>query len=126
MFILERDYKPDRTEGIFRIPNGNTVYSLERPWRDNLPYISCIPEGDYLVLRDRYGKHQWWSVKNVPNRTFIELHEATYVDQLEGCVSLGMERREDGALLRCKEALEKLLDFHGDDGFILRIKEKGK
>lgn len=126
MFILEREYLEDKTIGKFYFPDGEYVYSLERPWKDNKPNISCIPEGEYVVDRDTTGRHQWYSVRNVEGRTFIEIHIANRVSELQGCIALGLEITDRGTLLHSRKALEKLLNFHGDDSFILQIKEKGK
>lgn len=123
MFTLDRVYHEDKTTGVFTFPNGEILYSLERPWLDNKVSVSCIPEGDYVVKRDRTGRHQWWAIQDVPGRTFIEIHEANRVSQLEGCIALGCGFNGDGSLVQSRLALEKLLAFHGDDGFILRIRE---
>ena len=122
MFQLFRTYLEDKTVGQLVFPNGDSVYTLERPWLDNKPFFSCIPEDTYVAERDHFGKHQWYSVLNVPNRSFIEIHPVTYVNQLEGCIGLGMELK-NGVLYRSTEACQKLLDFHGESSFLLEIKE---
>ena len=47
----DRD-KPHNTMGMFgRIyaPNNFTAFTVERPWMNNLPFISCIPPGSYTA-----------------------------------------------------------------------------
>lgn len=123
MFILYRKYLEDKTIGKLVFPNGESVYTLERPWLDNKVSVSCIPEGQYLVKRDKTGRFQWYAVQDVPGRTHIEIHPANKVEQLEGCIALGMYFANGNFLARSKEACQKLLDFHGDDSFILVIQE---
>lgn len=123
MFTLYRKYLEDKTIGKLIFPDGDFVFTLERPWLDNKVSISCIPEGVYVVKRDKTGRFQWYSIQDVPGRTFIEIHPANKVNQLEGCIALGMYFANRDFLARSREACQKLLDFHGDDGFVLEIKE---
>lgn len=123
MFTLYRTYKKDCTVGRFEYPDGiHSAVTLERPWLNNIPNRSCIPEGDYLVKRDKHGRHQWWSVQDVEGRTFIEFHEGAIVQHSLGCILLGT-RFDNGTLFGSTKALMQLLEFHGDEDFILRIKE---
>jgi len=119
---LVRTYYDDRTEGKLFFPDGTYVYTLERPWLDNKPFVSCIPEGKYIVDRDYTGKHQWYKIREgqVEGRSFIEFHEANVVSQLEGCVSLCM-RLSGGKAYQCTAALNKLLEWFGESSFVLEI-----
>jgi hypothetical protein len=40
---------PDRTIGVFNLPSGKEVYTLELPYKDNKRRVSCIPTGEYVV-----------------------------------------------------------------------------
>ncbi len=65
--------------------------TLERPWKNNQPDVSCIPKGEYLGklnLGSKFG-YPVWQLQNVPGRTAIEVHPANLVSQLEGCIALG-------------------------------------
>lgn len=116
---IVRSYTPTATIGYCDV-NGTILQTLEQPWRDNEPDRSCIPEGTYLVKRDKTGRHQWFAVQNVPNRTFIEWHVANYVSQLEGCTSFGMSRASDNeSVNRSQDALEYLLSYLGDEDFFV-------
>ena len=35
--------------GTLRLPNGFVLATIERPWKDNAPNLSCIPAGTYTV-----------------------------------------------------------------------------
>lgn len=66
--------------------------TLERPWLDNKPEISSIPPGTYGGIRrksPRFGI-ELFILKDVPGRSYIELHPANIYTQLEGCIALGL------------------------------------
>lgn len=74
-------------------------YSAELPWRDNIPHISCIPEGTYTVVWTKskaFGRYTY-QILDVQGRTGVRIHVANlmgdrekgYKAQLEGCVALG-------------------------------------
>ncbi len=88
MWILERTYRADRTTGVFHAHHALLFETLELPWRENLLRVSCIPEGDYTVLRDRSGRHKWFRILDaeVAPRSAIEFHGASSVGDLLGCV----------------------------------------
>jgi len=110
-----RSYLPIATIGYVDLPSKR-LQSLERPWLNNKVSVSCIPEGTYLVKRDRTGKHQYYAIQNVPNRTFIEQHAANYVSQLEGCQALGLTRMDDHISIGSSElAMKDLMQYIGDD-----------
>jgi len=92
MIILTRFLVyPDRTIGRFQY-GDKTWWSVERPWKDNKPNVSCIPEGRYDLVRvdsPKFGKNMW-EVANVPNRTHILCpHIANTSSDLLGCVGIG-------------------------------------
>ena len=110
MITLKRDYKQSKTTGILTLPNGAEVETLERPWLDNQVGVSCIPSGIYKFKRDHYGKHQWFSVLDVSNRTFIEIHPGSQVSHSEGCI-----------LMSKKDCVHMLKWFGGNEIFVLEI-----
>lgn len=110
-----------RTEGIMMV-GEHAFYTLERPWLNNKPYISCIPAGQYKVERDHYGRHRYYKLLDVPNRSAIEIHPANYVKQLQGCIALGLGFEEKtGILLNSKKACDLFVDVVGDNSFTLDI-----
>lgn len=86
MIVLNRIYTPTETPGVWHAYHGLSFDTLELPWRENRPNVSCIPEGIYRIERDHTGRHKWFRVKDVPGRTAIELHGASSVADLKGCV----------------------------------------
>lgn len=83
----------------FMTYNGAWWYSLELPWRDNKPNISCIPVGEYFVSL-RYSPHfhrELYHLHNVKDRSYILIHPANlagdvskgWQSQLQGCITIG-------------------------------------
>jgi Family of unknown function (DUF5675) len=80
---------------------GFQCLTLELPWKDNKPNISCIPGGEYYVksrISPKYGKIYW--VSDVPDRSFILIHPGNwagdvskkYRSNVNGCILLGKQR----------------------------------
>ena len=88
--LLERFcYHPKGTLGALTV-GGKRFYSIERPWLDNAPNVSCIPEGTYQMgWRDSPRFGETWHVKDVPDRTYILIHVANYPRDVQGCIGLG-------------------------------------
>lgn len=80
----------DRTIG--RLSYGDEhFWTVEKPWKDNEPFVSCIPAGNYTMVRrdsPRFGPRTW-EVSDVPGRTHILLHVGNTANDVVGCISLG-------------------------------------
>lgn len=109
MLLLRRHYE-DRTEGKWVFPDDSYCLNLEPPDKDNKPFVSCIPEGTYIVCSDDTGRHKWFRYKNVPNRSAIEMHPASTAEDLEGCQAPCMEL-QNGVAKGCKQALFKFKEW---------------
>jgi hypothetical protein len=111
--LIERTYRDEQTEGrIYTFNERSGIvwdgYTLELPELGNQRSISCIPEGEYPVIKHNsptFGECFW--IKEVPNRSEILIHVANYVGtpnprtgmaDLRGCIGVG----------------KSLLDFTGD------------
>ena len=82
-------YHPKGTLGVIDVA-GERFYTIERPWLDNKPNVSCIPEGKYRMgwrESPRFG--ETWHVKDVAERTWILIHAANYPKDVQGCIGLG-------------------------------------
>lgn len=122
MLTLVRDYKKFKhcVVGKITLPDGSEIETLERPWVRNKSFISCIPEGEYKVNRDHTGKHKFYRLEHVEDRTDIEIHPASVVTQLQGCIAPCMST-EGGIARDSIKACNKLIEFFGEDSFILKI-----
>ena len=70
--------------------NGYSCVTVEREWLNNDPDVSCIPLGAYECSIYDSPKHgKVYLVKNVPNRSMIEIHIANVQQELLGCIGLG-------------------------------------
>lgn len=85
------------TFGSLSLGNRSWV-SVEPPWNANIPKLSCVPAGEYLlvkhdsplVTRISKGSHTWtWMLQGVEGRSFILLHPANLARELEGCIAPG-------------------------------------
>lgn len=80
------------TLGILKILDTDFFcWTVERPWVNNEPGVSCIPEGMYELefVSGLHKKGAEWVVQNVPGRSAIEFHVANRSSELRGCISLG-------------------------------------
>ena len=90
---------------LSRLTIGETVlYGIEQPWRDNQPFHSCIPAGEYLLephMSRRFGPtwafvggsvSHWKSDNCLRYACLIDI--ANYAREVEGCLAVGMERRK--------------------------------
>jgi hypothetical protein len=90
------------------------LYTGELPWRNNARKLSCIPAGEYniqLINSPHFGKV--YLVKDVPNRSMVEMHSANFMGdsrycdtQLEGCIALG---EKIGAMRNSKGVMQRAI-----------------
>lgn len=113
MKIIRKEFE-GHCEGKMLYPDDSYTWCLERPWLNNIPYLSCIPYGKYLVSPDDTGRFRYFRVMDVPMRTDIEFHAANRVEELAGCLSPCMSIK-DGIAYNCKDALAKLVKWYSDD-----------
>lgn len=111
VLVLTRTYFPKGTNGILRYTGTTICATIELPWRDNLSVVSCIPEGEYFIVK-RYSKRFSWhlEVVDVTNRSLILFHPANNaLKELQGCIApvlhlkgpgLGLESRKTFTTLR--------------------------
>lgn len=116
-------YTPNGTLGRFSF-DSKTLYSVERPWLQNQPNISCIPEGFYKCRRvdsPKFG--DTFEVTGVPNRTHILFHVANHMDDLQGCIGLGARLApQDYRVMDSRVAMSIFLtDLEGKDAFDLYV-----
>lgn len=121
MTPIKRTEYETHCSGVATMPDGTNLYTLERPNLDNKPFISCIPYGVYVNERDHSGKHQYYKVLDVENRSFIEHHPCTYVSELEGCLGWSMSPTDSGRTNHSKQACDELLKWFGDSSWVMEI-----
>lgn len=82
---------PQGVYGVILFNGIPFALTAERPWLDNAPNISCIPEGSYSCKRvDSPQFHDTFEVTNVPNRTHILFHKGNVAaEDSKGCILIG-------------------------------------
>jgi hypothetical protein len=129
---LERfAYTPNGTFGSLILPSGNTLYTVERPWRNNEPRISCIPEGVYPCQPRKYyrGGYEAIEVVDVPDRSYILIHKGNTMDDLAGCIAPGVNLgyvNNLWAVTNSREAFAQVMDELGGKHFYLEVCTKFK
>lgn len=87
--ILTRTYHAKGTNGVLEVNGKPFCFTIELPWKNNAPRLSCIPEGSYpLVKRFSVDFKQHLLVRQVPGRSFILIHPANNaLRDLQGCIA---------------------------------------
>ena len=133
--LIRRETGDQGTFGELICGDELTLHTAELPWRENEPYISCIPTGRYIV--------EWWGskrfpksyiIKEVENRSHILFHVGNWSGDVAmgfhsdvlGCVCPGMAL---GVLLGQKAvtssglAIDKMIECFGKEPWLLTIRE---
>lgn len=108
-YLLKRFRADDCVMGRLVIEYANTQISrkwlmtLERPYLDNKPFVSCVPDGEYIikpVKSDKFGHTYFLESLDLENglpvvglsegkRTHILFHSGNTIDDSTGCIILG-------------------------------------
>lgn len=125
---LTRAFQDDHvTLGMLQIQGieHDPIYTLERPWIDNVQNVSCIPKDGYLVTKyDGYKFKDVFQVTGVPNRTAILFHKGNTVKDSTGCILLGLgagSLHGQPAVLQSRDAMEYFKGLIGKKAFTLII-----
>lgn len=112
------------TFGVLRIGHVPFALTLERPWRDNEPNVSCIPPTQYICRRVHSPKFgETFEVQGVERRSHILFHKGNTIDDTHGCILIG--EQFDGTRLAHSGAgyTEFMQKMDGLNEFTLRIQE---
>ncbi len=125
--ILKRVEHTDKcTRGVLLHDDKIIAVTLENPWKDNTPNISCVPIEIYECRRTqspRFG--ETFEVANVDGRTHILFHLGNVEAQTRGCILLGEKFGDlngEPAVLNSKATMAKLMEImEGVDLFSLNV-----
>jgi hypothetical protein len=110
---LIRSYFPNGTNGDLFCDGKHICFTIELPWLDNRPTVSCIPEGKYELEKyfsEHLGNHL--HLKAVAGRSMIMIHAANDAEkELRGCIAPVSILTAEGKGLRSRLALKKILDL---------------
>ena len=118
-------YMPEGTYGHFAL-NGQRLVTVERPWLNNTPNISCIPGGTYNCIPAWYnrGGYRAIEVEDEPGRTYILFHVGNSVHNSQGCILVNSwhEYTEAGIVgANSRTAFDLFMAEYGNEPFTLTI-----
>jgi hypothetical protein len=94
-------------------------FTVERPWRNNEAYVSCIPLGLYRLRHgtfQRGGGYPDLELVEVPGRSAIEIHAANFARELNGCIAVGKGLNLSRWMItESRKALRELLAVIGNE-----------
>lgn len=127
---LQRAFMDDDiTLGILKVQgvDHKPIYTLENPWIDNKPYVSCVPPDSYVC--EKFNGMRFkdvWQLMGVIDRSSILIHHGNTENDTSGCILVGMNAgylHGEIAVLESRDAMDLLRKLLGKKSFILQIKE---
>ena len=119
MITIKRIVSNDKyTLGALSVDNDPICWTLEEPYKNNHPNISCIPVGTYKAVRNCSKKFgECFRVYDLAgrepaNRIGILIHSGNTTEDTSGCILLGLELgmlSGNKAVLKSKEAMAAFL-----------------
>lgn len=120
------------TRGVLAVKDSKLLLAtLELPWKNNAPQISCIPPGYYQItatknrtLPNKKVLPMTFEILGVPGRSGVLIHALNYPSETRGCigVALSFAGSPDYEQIHNSSAgmkeIEALARFH-TDGFIV-------
>lgn len=123
---LIRTGLPNGTNGILLFDGTELCRTVELPWKNNQPRVSCIPVGTYRLRKrftERFSHH--FEVMDVPDRKYILFHAANDAGrELRGCIAPVLQHTGEGKGSSSRAALEKMKDrLHPflDNGHVINL-----
>ena len=112
------------THGSLYMDGKMLCYTLELPWKDNAPMVSCIPQGNYECIKHNSDKFpDTWQITAVKGRDAILIHAGNTKADTHGCILVGLGVN-DGGITKSQAALSKLRGIF-PRGFTLEIINAG-
>jgi len=109
-----------RGDGVFGqlIAPRFRCFTVERPWVQNMPTVSCVPAGLYPLILEYSPKfaRPLWELKDVPGRAEAKIHPANRASELEGCIGPGATIAQDAQSWFVTQSVETLKVFHAAMG----------
>lgn len=126
----------DGTFGVLIGPTGVICHSIELPWKDNQPHLSCIPTGEYFCVMVNSPRFGWvYQVMDVEGRTHILIHAGNFAGDTSigrhtdslGCILPGMYRgsiQDQHCVLSSRAALSKIHRLLNKQPFTLIVEDE--
>lgn len=123
---LTPQYDRIAVRGVLLVNGQPEMATLELPWKDNEPRVSCIPDGHYKLQRTINRSTagglkipQTFEVVDVPDRAGILFHIGNTVKDTNGCILVGDSYGyidEVPAVLGSRVAFNKLIQITNSFG----------
>jgi hypothetical protein len=110
------------TTGEMLIEGEHFCWTLEDPWKNNEPNVSCIPTGTYSIISTlsvRFSREMPRLI-GVPGRTGILVHPGNTDRDTEGCILVG-EKRLGVDLLNSRHAFNRFVVWLSSVGNEARV-----
>jgi len=137
--LLRLEQSQEGTFGFLLASNKIICATLELPWNDNKPFLSCIPNGVYECVRitselvsNVGGKT--YIVHNVPGRSGILFHTGNWVTDTDGCIITGLyhgylknpkTERVERVVLGSRHAFKRFMEeMEGIGRFVLVVRSE--
>lgn len=123
---IKRIKRPKYTVGLLYTDTEFECFTIELPYLDNKPYVSCYSDGVYKYVTrfspSLKGNVIW--LQNVLNRKWIYIHWANYIHQLRGCTAVGksiVDLNKDGIpdVTNSRETFDRLMSNITSTGKII-------
>ena len=110
--LLIRTYHAAGVNGVLLLEGTELCKTIELPWKNNQPRVSCIPEGRYRLRwrhSPRFREH--FEVMDVKDRKYILFHAGNDAGkELRGCIAPVLQHTGEGKGSFSKAALERMKD----------------
>ena len=82
---------PHGTFGSLHMEKGWSCFTIEKPWINNKPFMSCVPAGKYELKETKYnrGGYDAIALMDVPDRSNILFHVGNTAADVSGCIAIG-------------------------------------
>jgi len=119
--VILRRFRSDSvgTFGTIEV-GGNVFFTAEKPWKDNEPFKSCIPEGEYSLVPHNSKKYGdvlaivGGTVSHYKDEDFERyaclLHVGNYPSDVVGCVCLGDNYNQAANMIM--NSKQSIIDFY--------------
>lgn len=135
-------YTPTETQGRLWGPDGEILWTIERPWvagphPGGMPFESCIPDGKYQLVphtRPRDGAEVvalvnpdlgvWYQKDDRPDiwgRYLVLIHAGNFSQDVVGCLAPGLSRtiHENRVMVTSSRAAMGQLNVRSYDSMVI-------
>lgn len=132
VFLLRLIGGEQGTEGLW-LTEGFSCRTIELPWKDNKPNVSCISDGIYIAKYHKSPKYGWcYHITDVEGRSWILTHWGNWAGDTtkgfrsnsNGCILLGKYSaviHGQRAVALSKTTFRRWMSFMNKKDFILNI-----